>query len=300
MATELPSLKGLQAFEAAARYRSVTLASNELNVTPGAVSLQIRELETRLGVQLFFRKPRSIQLTREGERYYGALRTAFRMMREATAELTARSEITVLTLSCTPTFAIQWLMPRLPAFQQQHPYVDVRISVTNRLVDFSRDDVDLAVRHGFGRYEGLESIRFIDDSTLPVCSPQLLEKYGPLQEAGDLKAVPLLHDENRNEWRRWLEAAGASDVDASGGTVFIDSNGALDAAKAGHGIALTRRSFVSRELAEGALIAPFGKDMASTLAYFLVYPRRMLDNPDLVTLIEWMLSQARSAEAGSL
>ncbi|CAN7427367.1 MAG: transcriptional regulator GcvA [Agrobacterium sp.] len=300
MAAELPSLKGLQAFEAAARYRSVTLASNELNVTPGAVSLQIRELETRLGVQLFFRKPRSIQLTREGERYYGALRTAFRMMREATAELTARSEITVLTLSCTPTFAVQWLMPRLPGFQQQHPHVDVRISVTNRLVDFSRDDVDLAVRHGFGRYEGLESIRFIDDSTLPVCSPQFLEKYGSLQEASDLKSVPLLHDENRNEWRRWLEAAGASDVDASGGTVFIDSNGALDAAKAGHGIALTRRSLVSRELAEGALIAPFGKDMASTLAYFLVYPRRMLDNPDLVTLIEWMLSQARSAEAGSL
>ena len=300
MAAELPSLKGLQAFEAAARYRSVTLASNELNVTPGAVSLQIRELETRLGVQLFFRKPRSIQLTREGERYYGALRTAFRMMREATAELTARSEITVLTLSCTPTFAVQWLMPRLPSFQQQHPHVDVRISVTNRLVDFSRDDVDLAVRHGFGRYEGLESIRFIDDSTLPVCSPQFLEKYGSLQEASDLKSVPLLHDENRNEWRRWLEAAGASDVDASGGTVFIDSNGALDAAKAGHGIALTRRSLVSRELAEGALIAPFGKDMASTLAYFLVYPRRMLDNPDLVTLIEWMLSQARSAEAGSL
>lgn len=300
MAAELPSLKGLRAFEAAARYRSVTLASNELNVTPGAVSLQIRELEARLGVQLFFRKPRSIQLTREGERYYGALRTAFRMMREATAELTARSEITVLTLSCTPTFAVQWLMPRLPSFQQQHPHVDVRISVTNRLVDFSRDDVDLAVRHGFGRYEGLESIRFIDDSTLPVCSPQFLEKYGSLQEASDLKSVPLLHDENRNEWRRWLEAAGASDVDASGGTVFIDSNGALDAAKAGHGIALTRRSLVSRELAEGALIAPFGKDMASTLAYFLVYPRRMLDNPDLVTLIEWMLSQARSAEAGSL
>lgn len=300
MAAELPSLKGLQAFEAAARYRSVTLASNELNVTPGAVSLQIRELEARLGVQLFFRKPRSIQLTREGERYYGALRTAFRMMREATAELTARSQITVLTLSCTPTFAVQWLMPRLPSFQQQHPHVDVRISVTNRLVDFARDDVDLAVRHGFGQYEGLESIRFIDDSTLPVCSPQLLEKYGSLQEAADLKAAPLLHDENRNEWRRWLEAAGASDVDASGGTVFIDSNGALDAAKAGHGIALTRRSLVSRELAEGALIAPFGKDMASTLAYFFVYPRRMLDNPDLVMLIEWMLSEARSAEAGSL
>ncbi|TZG36464.1 transcriptional regulator GcvA [Agrobacterium sp. B1(2019)] len=300
MAAELPSLKGLQAFEAAARYRSVTLASNELNVTPGAVSLQIRELEARLGVQLFSRKPRSIQLTREGERYYGALRTAFRMMREATAELTARSEITVLTLSCTPTFAVQWLMPRLPAFQQQHPQVDVRISVTNRLVDFSRDDVDLAVRHGSGHYDGLESIRFIDDSTLPVCAPQLLEKYGPLQEVGDLKSIPLLHDENRNEWRRWLEAAGASDVDASGGTVFIDSNGALDAAKAGHGIALTRRSLVSRELAEGALIAPFGKDMASTLAYFVVYPRRMLDNPDLVTLIDWMLLEARSAEAGSL
>ena len=114
MVAELPSLKGLQAFEAAARYRSVTLASNELNVTPGAVSLQIRELEARLGVQLFVRKPRSIQLTREGERYYGSLRTAFRMMREATAELTARSEITVLTLSCTPQLALSQPIMALP------------------------------------------------------------------------------------------------------------------------------------------------------------------------------------------
>lgn len=300
MAAELPSLKGLQAFEAAARYRSVTLAANELNVTPGAVSLQVRDLETRLGVQLFFRRPRSIQLTRKGERYYGALRTAFRMMREATAELTARSDITVLTLSCTPTFAAQWLMPRLPAFQQQHPHIDVRISVTNRLVDFSKDDVDLAVRHGYGRYEGLESIRFIDDSTLPVCSPMLIEKRGPLRVPGDLKSVPLLHDENRNEWRLWLETAGAADVDASGGTVFIDSNGALDAAKAGHGIALTRRSLVSRELAEGTLLAPFEKDITSTLAYFLVYPPRMLDNPDLVKLRDWMLSQAHAVGDGSL
>lgn len=300
MAAELPSLKGLQAFEAAARYRSVTLAANELNVTPGAVSLQIRELETRLGVQLFLRRPRSIELTREGERYYGALRTAFRMMREATAELTARSEVTAITLSCTPTFAIQWLMPRLPAFQQQHAHVDVRVSVTNRLVDFARDNVDLAVRHGFGRYEGLESVRFIDDSTLPVGSPQLLEKYGALREPGDLASVPLLHDENRNEWRRWLEAAGAPEVDPSGGTVFIDSNGALDAAKAGHGVALTRRSLVARELAEGALVAPFGKDVASTLAYFIVYPRRAMDNPDLVAFIDWMILEARSGEAGSL
>lgn len=300
MSTTLPSLKGLQAFEAAARYRSVTLAANELSVTPGAISLLIRDLEARLDVQLFVRRPRNIQLTTEGERYYGSLKTAFLMMKEATAEITARSRISVLTLSCTPTFAAQWLMPRLPAFQEANPRLDVRISVTNRLIDFFKENVDIAIRHGSGHYEGLESLKLIDDSTLPVCAPGLIEKGGFLREVGDLKSFPLLHDENRNEWRRWLKTAGAEDVDASGGTVFIDSNGALDAAKAGYGVALTRRSLVTKELLEGTLLVPFEKEMSSALAYYLVYPQRMLDNPDVVTLRDWMLSQANPHVARSL
>ncbi|WP_309771282.1 transcriptional regulator GcvA [Agrobacterium larrymoorei] len=300
MAAGLPSLKGLQAFEAAARYRSVTLAANELHVTPGAVSLLIRDLEAHLDVQLFIRRPRHIQLTPQGERYYNALKTAFVMLREATAELTARSGVNVLTLSCTPTFAAQWLMPRLAAFQDANPRIDVRLSVTNRLVDFSQDTVDIAVRHGSGRYNGLESVRLIDDSTLPVCSPALLERLGSVRVPDDLRSFPLLHDENRNEWRRWLELAGAADIDASGGTVFLDSNGALDAAKAGYGVALTRRSLVAKELSLGTLIAPLDTEMVSTLAYYLVYPPRVLNNPDVLKLRDWMLSEANSRATGSL
>ncbi|WP_327437933.1 transcriptional regulator GcvA [Pseudomonas donghuensis] len=285
----LPSLSALRAFEAAARHVSITLAARELCVTPGAVSLQIKELEAALGVQLFVRRPRSLSLTPEGEDYFATLRSAFRMIREATSALTTRARQQVLTLSCTPGFAVQWLLPRLGGFEAQQSGVDVRISACKRLVDFARDGIDLAVRHGYGRYDGLVAERLLDDDLVPVCSPHLRNIHA-LHQPNDLASVHLLHDEHRHDWRMWLDAARAPQVEASGGTLFVDSNGAIEAAKAGLGVALVRRSFVQRELDEGMLVTPFAQGIASELAYYLVYPATALERPQVAGFRQWLLA----------
>lgn len=290
----LPSLSGLRAFEAAARHLSVTLAAGELNVTPGAVSLQIRELEQSLGVQLFERRPRQIRLTENGEGYFKAMRSAFRMMREATDELLARAKSpTTLAISCTPTFAAQWLVPRLPKFEERLPGADIRISASNRLVDFARDGVDIAIRHGFGRYEGLVSERLLDDDLMPVIAPALKEKI-PLDAPADLAGHVLIHDVHRQDWRLWLEAMGVSGIDVQRGPVFTDSNGAIEAAKAGDGVALARLSLVAREVQERRLIAPFPRGVATGLAYYIVYPPGALDRPAVAALRQWLTEEARA------
>lgn len=299
MSMELPSLVALRAFEATARHLSVTLAAGELHVTPGAVSLQIKELEAALGVTLFVRRPRRLLLTASGEEYFATLRTAFRMIREATVELVGRTRLEVLVLSCTPSFAVQWLVPRLGQFEAKNPGVDVRISACNRVLDLARDGIDLAVRHGFGRYDGLVSERLLDDQLVPVCSPQLLGPEAILTLA-ELVRLCLLHDEHRHDWRLWLEAAGGASLDEHQGRVFVDSNGAIEAAKAGLGVALVRRSLVARELAEGTLLAPMAQGIASDLAYYLVYPATALERPAVAALREWMLMEAGSAVTGAV
>ncbi|HEV7310175.1 transcriptional regulator GcvA [Ensifer sp.] len=297
MATSLPSLASLRAFEAAARHLSVTKAANELNVTPGAVSLQVRELEQTLGVALFERRPRQLVLTEDGSSYFATLRRAFRMMREATEELTARKRAPMLTVSCTPTFAAQWLVPRIGAFEQHVPGIDVRISTTNRLTDFHADGVDIAIRHGLGRYDGLVSERLIDDDPVPVLHPALRARL-PLDTPGDLSAHVLLHDVHRQDWRLWLDAAGAEGVDAGRGPVFVNSNGAIEAAKAGDGVALVRLSLVRRELADRVLEAPFPEGVMTGLAYHLVYPPAALDRPPVTAFRAWIIEEAR-AEQGA-
>lgn len=293
MSGRLPSLSGLRAFEAAARHLSVTLAAGELNVTPGAVSLQIRDLEQTLGVQLFERRPRRLSLTEDGEGYFKAMRSAFRLMREATDELLARARPATLSISCTPTFAAQWLVPRLPHFEERFPGLDIRISASNRLVDFVRDGVDIAIRHGFGRYEGLVSERLLDDNLVPVIAPALRETQ-PLDEPADLANHILIHDVHRQDWRLWLEAMGVTGIDAMRGPVFTDSNGAIEAAKAGDGVALVRLSLVAREIQERRLVAPFSRGVSTGLAYYIVYPPGALDRPAVTALRQWLTDEARA------
>ncbi|HEV7318027.1 MAG TPA: transcriptional regulator GcvA [Ensifer sp.] len=297
MSTSLPSLASLRAFEATARHSSVTKAAQELSVTPGAVSLQVRELEQTLGVTLFERRPRQLVLTEDGSIYFATLRRAFRMMREATEELMARKRAPVLTVSCTPTFAAQWLVPRIGAFEQHLPGIDVRISTTNRLTDFQSDGVDVAIRHGLGRYDGLISERLIDDDPVPVLHPALRAKR-PLDTPGDLAGHVLLHDVHRQDWRLWLDAAGADGVDAGRGPVFVNSNGAIEAAKAGDGVALVRLSLVTRELADHVLEAPFPEGVMTGLAYHLVYPPAALDRPPVTAFRAWIIEQARVEQGG--
>lgn len=293
MSGRLPSLSGLRAFEAAARHLSVTLAAGELNVTPGAVSLQIRDLEQSLGVRLFDRLPRRLRLTEDGEGYFKAMRSAFRLMREATEELLARARPATLSISCTPTFAAQWLVPRLPNFEERMPGIDIRISASNRLVDFVRDGVDIAIRHGFGRYEGLVSERLLDDDLVPVIAPALRETR-PLDTPDDLINHVLIHDVHRQDWRLWLEAMGVSEIDAMRGPVFTDSNGAIEAAKAGDGVGLVRLSLVAREIQERRLVAPFSRGVSTGLAYYVVYPPGALDRPAVTALRQWLTDEARA------
>ncbi len=303
MTPSLPPLAGLRAFEATARHLSMTLAAQELNVTPGAVSLQVKELETALGLRLFERKPRSLALTAEGAAYHAAIRTAFRLMRDATAELTAGLRRPELTLSCTPTFAVQWLVPRLPRFEAAAPGIDVRIGVTNRLVDFAQDRVDVAVRHGLGAYEGLCAERLIDDELVPVCSPDYLHAAPPVRHPADLAAGPagdpaahrLLHDEHRGDWALWFRAAGVPDAGADHGPVFADGNGVMEAAKAGLGIALVRDRFAADDLAAGRLVVLFDQRLSNGLAYHLVYPGGAEEKPAVAAFLRWIRVEAGGA-----
>lgn len=291
MTDQLPSLSSLRAFEAAARHLSMTLAAQELHVTPGAVSLQVRDLETALGIRLFERRTRSLALTSEGGDYFATLRTAFRLMREATSALVMRSRDTVLTVTCTAGFATHWLVPRLRRFEEAHPEIDLRISASHRMMDFQRDGIDIAIRHGLGGYAGLASERLLDDEYVPVCIPEIATALGDAPSPDALEAITLIHDVYRRDWQLWLEAAGARKVDASRGPIFTDGTGAYHATRAGLGIALMRRSFIEKDLADGTLVAPFPLRLASTLAYHLVYPPAALERPSIAAFRAWLLSE---------
>lgn len=292
---QLPSLSALRAFEASARHLSMTLAASELHVTPGAISLQIRDLESSLGVRLFERRPRSLALTVDGAEYFATMRTAFRLIREATAALAMRAKDTVVTITCTAGFATHWLVPRLRRFEEAHPDIDLRISASHRMMDFQRDGIDIAIRHGLGGYEGLASERLLDDEYVPMCTPEMAATLGTSPAVDALANLTLIHDVYRRDWELWLQAAGATRVDATHGPVFTDGMGAYHAMKAGLGVALMRRSFVEQDLAEGALVAPFPIGLASAFAYHLVYPPGALERPAIATLRAWLLSEVSRA-----
>ena len=289
----LPPLNALRAFEAAARHLSIKDAAAELGVTPGAVSQQVRNLEDLLGLALFDRRHGGLVLTAEGQRYFPVLRTAFRDIAEATAELRPARGRQVLTISCPRAFAAHWLVPRLGRFQARMPAADVHVGTTSRLVDFTRERIDCAIRHGLGVYDGLAADRLLDDNLVPVCDPNLATGDRPLRRVGDLAGHRLLHDESRDDWRLWLAAAGADEVDWRRGPTFSDSTLAIAAAIAGQGVALVHDDLVTQEIAAGRLIKPFTVELRGALAYYLVYPPAHGRRPELTAFRDWILEEAR-------
>jgi LysR family glycine cleavage system transcriptional activator len=289
----LPPLNAIRAFEAAARYLSFKEAAAELGVTNGAVSLQIKNLEDALGARLFDRHARSVALTSEGQRYFRSVRTAFRILKDATTEFRVADK-SILTVSCTPLFAAQWLMQRLGSFQRREPGVDVRISTTNRLIDFARDHVDIAIRHGLGCYPGLLSEMLIDDDLIVVCSPRLVGNgMRKIRVVDDLRQFAFLHDEHDDDWQLWLSAAGIKDADWPAGPIFPDSKAVIEAVVAGDGLALIRESMVRHELRNGRLICPLPSTLKVDIAYYLVHPLGALDRREVAAFREWLLEQAR-------
>lgn len=290
----LPPLSAIRVFEATARHGSATRAADELHVTPGAVSQQLRKLETFLGQRLFERQARSLVLTDAGRVLLAASQEALAALRRATAQL--RQQRQVLLVSCTPVLAAQWLVPRLQDFLRSAPEVDVHVSTTERMVDLAAEGVHFAVRHGLGRYAGLRAERLLNDGLQPVCSPQWIAPRRKLRPC-DITAEGLLHDGQREDWRLWALAAGMTSLDTSQGVVFVDSNAAIEAALAGRGIALVRRSLVAAELAQGRLLALPGPVLRTPLAYYLVYREATLAQPAARRFHDWMLAQAAQGEA---
>ncbi|MGG2048700.1 LysR family transcriptional regulator [Burkholderia gladioli] len=249
----LPSLRALRYFVSVGRHRSIKTAAEEIHVTPSAISQQIVKLEEELGVSLLQRSPRGIDITPHGIRYLQELQQVFDLILRATDRLRSNANHTdIVTVSCAHSFAMQWLVPRLSELARVAPGVDLRISTTNRYAAFVDDQIDFAVRHGAGRYQGLKSELLLDDPLYPICNPRLIEQPGRSSPSRTSAASPCCTTSGtRNGWpgstaTRWAAVRGDR------GTMFIDSNGVIHAALACHGVALARKSIIASELPTGA------------------------------------------------
>ena len=297
MSARLPSLNGLRAFEAAARYLSFTQAASELNVTQTAISHQIKRLEQELGVRLFIRQNRALTLTAEASEYLPGVRAAFNDLRLATDRLLRREDDHVLTVSTLASLAAKWLLPRLSAFQEAHPGIDVRITTSTTLVDFQRDNVDAAIRYGRGQWQGLRADWLMADEVFPVCSPTLLKGDRPLRCPEDLREHVLLHTSNANsdDWRLWLTAAGLpSNLSKQPGITFDLIFMTIQAAIDGIGVAMGRTSYVQDDIAKGRLVVPFKIALPSDAGFYLVSPQARRDSPKLAAFRQWLVASAQS------
>jgi LysR family transcriptional regulator, glycine cleavage system transcriptional activator len=292
----LPSLNGLRAFEAAARHLSFTRAAAELNVTQTAISHQIRRLEEQLGLRLFVRRQRALLLTHEAQQYLPAVRAAFADLRLATDRLLRADRKTVLTVSCLPSLAAKWLVPRLASFQEGHPDIEVRIATATRVVDFRREEVDLAIRYGKGRWPGLRADWLMAENVFPVCSPALLASDRPLRRPDDLVHHTLLHvNLYRDEWLLWLSAAGLpTSLAARPGLTFDLGLMALQAAIDGLGVAIGRTPFVEADIAAGRLVMPFNVVLPSEAGFYVVAPEQSADAPKIAQFRDWLTAAVDS------
>ena len=299
MARNLPPLNSLRAFEAAARHLSFTKAAEELHVTPAAISHQIKALEEQLGVPLFRRLTRALRLTQAGQAALPPMRDGFDSLADAVDLLRAHENSGAITVSIDPSFAAKWLVPRLDRFRAALPDLDVRLDATDKLTDFQRDNVDLAIRYGSGNYPGLEVERLLSEEIFPVCSPKLLEGPAPLAQPSDLRHHTLIHLEWDSEnvtapnWRMWLLAAGIHDINYTRGPVFSMTTLALQAAIEGQGVALASSFLVADDLAAGRLVVPFDLSVCDPLdfAYHVVVPKRTADLPKVVAFKTWLLDE---------
>jgi LysR family glycine cleavage system transcriptional activator len=297
----LPPLNALRAFEAAARHLNFSRAADELSVTPGAVSQQIQNLEDYVGAALFKRTPKGLLLTDAAQTALPALREAFDRLAEAASLLTAAVDGRRLTLTAPPSFAAKWLVPRLGAFEQAHPQVDVWLSAGMELVDLTAGEVDIAIRYGGGRYPGLEVRRLLSESVIPVASPGILNA-APLASPNDLSHHTLLHDgspevdDSCPDWPMWLAARGLKNIDGNRGPRFNQSSLVIEAAVNGRGVALAKRTLAQADLDAGRLMAPLQIATAVDFAYYLVHPKAKGRLPQVKAFVAWIEAEAQDHE----
>lgn len=299
MRRNLPPLNALKAFECAARHLSITLAAEELHVTPAAISHQIRLLEDHIGLPVFARSGRGLVLTDAGAAGLKHLQEGFDRLADAMDAIDSLGESGVLSISVTPSFAAKWLIPRLDRFQALHPDIDVHVSASMHLVDFAKEGIDLAVRYGAGNYGELSHEKLMAETVIPVCSPSFILKHGPIQSLDDLAGLPLLHDDSPDNdpscpnWEMWLRASGAAHIDSSRGPRFNQASLVLEAAIHGKGIALAKATLAASDLAARKLVAPFGASQPINFAYYLVAPKAKLNLPKVSHFCDWLREEAK-------
>jgi LysR family glycine cleavage system transcriptional activator len=292
MLRRLPPLNALKAFEAAARHESFTRAAEEPRVTQGAVSHQVKSLEAELGIKLFNRERQRLVITDSGREYLSVLRDAFDRIAVGTERVLQRQSSGVFTLSTSPDFAAKWLVHRLGRFAEAHPSIDLRVSATMHHVDFAREEIDLAVRHGDGHWAGLDVVRLSSEELFAVCSPKLLSGGNRLRTPSDLLKLPLLHLDDRKYWKKWLEAAGVANAEVSYGPVLNRASMVIDAAVDGQGVALARTTLAAWDIINGRLVRPFGQALRISRTYWIVCPKATTTLPKIASCREWLLAEA--------
>lgn len=295
MAERLP-LNGLRVFEAAARLGSFLRAADELAITPGAVSRQIKALELELGVRLFERFNRAVRLTEAGATLAIGVRQGLGVLAQAVEQARSRRDAPVV-ISATPSLAARWLASRLYRFQERHPGIDIRVSANDTPVDLARDGVDIALRYGKGPYVGLHATRLATAHLFPVCTPAFAAEAG-LKTPADLTRVSLMQDINafgeEPVWSDWLAAAGVEGAADERGARFSNTYLTIEAVLAGRGVALAHRALVLDDLASGRLIRPFDLEVASSASYWALSLPERADLPQLRRFRAWLVDQAEA------
>ena len=288
MRRRIPPLNPLRAFEAAARHMSFTKAADEMNVTQGAVSRQVKVLEEYLGFGLFERTSKGLELSRDGRAYAGTLSQAFEQIARATDEVVTARSYTVLTIRGYTTFLVRWLVPLLPEFKIKHPNIEIRLVSASDPVDFERDNVDLGIRYGYGHWQNTDSDLLFVDSLFPVCSPALLES-AKLRAPNDLSRCTLLHlNLRRRDWPDWLAGAGRENLSAENNLFLEDLGVVYQCAVAGMGVAMGQQAYVEPDLAAHRLVAPFDFVLKRPAGYFLVCPKDRAHLTKIRIFKEWL------------
>jgi len=300
MPHESISLDALGAFLKVAQHRSFSRAARALHVTPSAVSHRIAELESQLGVELFVRTTRSVQLTPVAKDLCSSVEVGLGHIQEGLSRVRQGSGGSALTVSCSTSFAMRFLLPRLSEFRQAQPALEVHVAADDRLADPRRDDIDICIRYGGGRYPGLSVERLGTEWVFPVCSPEYKRRH-KLREPLQLSRLELIHHDvlgehpGRVDWSRWLERVGVDAAVGRRGTHYSHAHMALSAAVAGEGVALGRTSLVQGDLGRGHLVVPFGPRVRSGLAYFLVSPGTPTGNAG--TFAAWLRASMKAPRA---
>ncbi|SEK91644.1 LysR family transcriptional regulator, glycine cleavage system transcriptional activator [Variovorax sp. YR750] len=307
----LPGTRALRTFEAAARHLNFTRAADEVGLTPAAVSYQIKEIEDQLGVVLFTRTSRSIQLTPAGAVMFEATADALDSLHRAAGRARKLTRSAAhLRVSLSARFATNWLLPRLPKFRAANPGLELSFDITDELRDFEADDIDIAIRFGIGSYEGARADRLFDTLIVPVCSPRLIETGPPLNEPRDLLRHNLTlcfvdwktDTMTWPDWRMWMAAAGvdSNDIDDSRLVGFTDSSFVVQAVLESGAVGLADLDMIAGDLAQGRLVRLFdvGVRMAQPYAYYLVCPQESSEDARVVAFREWLLGEMKDRGEG--